>query len=90
MSRGRPSLEEPVRRTKYTQEFIDTDGSVVTWYYDVDKFANGPWKVDVVETVIQESFEEKNARLPKTQRKYFNPENQKWIGYGRAKQLGII
>jgi hypothetical protein len=40
--------------------------------------------------VIQESFEEKNARLPKTQRKYFNPENQKWIGYGRAKQLKLI
>jgi len=90
MSRGRPSLEEPVRRTKYTQEFIDAEGNVYTWHYDVDKFANGPWKVDVVEAVIEESFEEKNARLPKTQRKYFNPENQKWVGYGRAKQLKLI
>ena len=75
MSRGRPPIEDPKPRTKYTQEFTDTDGSVVTWYYDVDKFANGPWKVDVVETVIQESFEEKtldylrhnvNTLTPKT------------------------
>ena len=40
--------------------------------------------------VIKESWEEKNAKLPKTKRKYFNPANNKWIGYGRAKQLGVI
>jgi len=40
--------------------------------------------------VIKETWEEKNARQPKTKRKYFNPANNKWIGYGRAKQLGVI
>ena len=38
MSRGRPSNEEPVRRTKYTQEFTDSEGNVSTWYYDFDKY----------------------------------------------------
>ncbi len=40
--------------------------------------------------ITNETWEEKNAKLPKTKRKYFNPANNKWIGYGRAKQLGVI
>ncbi len=57
---------------------------------DVEYVANVPFKVEVTARVVKETWEEKNARQPKTQRKYVNPENNKWIGYGRAKQLGLI
>ena len=39
--RGRPKNNEEVRR-KYTMEFDDS-----IWYYDLDKFANGPYLVEI-------------------------------------------
>jgi len=89
-SRGRPSLEDTPPPRKFTRQYTSEDGSVETWHYDLDYFANGPFKVEVTAPVIKETWEEKNAKLPKTKRKYFNPENSKWVGYGRAKQLGLL
>ncbi len=88
--RGRPSLEDTPPPRKFTRQYTSEDGSVETWHYDLDYFANGPFKVEITAPVIKETWEEQNAKKSKTQRKYFNPENKKWIGYGRAKQLGII
>jgi len=63
---------------------------------------NGGWQIRSIETIpkkeqiVEETVVEKfdkpidNDSLPKTKRKYFNPENNKWIGYGRAVQLGLI
>ena len=63
---------------------------------------NGGWRMTSMETIIKkevaqaESLEVKfeepidNESLPKTKRKYFNPANEKWVGYGRAVQLGLI
>ena len=90
MSRGRPKIEDTPPPRQFTREFTGEDGSVETWHYDLDYFANGPFKVEVTSPTVKETWEEKNAKLPKTQRKYFNPANSKWIGYGRAKQLGVI
>jgi len=90
MSRGRPPIEDTPPKRQYTREFTDTDGSVSVWHYDLDYFPRGPYKVEVQEAPCKLTWEEKNARLPKTQRKYFNPANNKWIGYGRAKQLKVI
>ena len=89
-TRGRPPIDDAPPPRKYTRVFKDYDGSVSTWYYDLDKFANGPFKVEITSPTIKETWEERNARQPKTQRKYLNPANNKWIGYGRAKQLGVI
>jgi len=88
--RGRPSLEDTPPPRKYTRTFTDDDGSTSTWHYDLDYFPNGPFKVEVTPPVVKETWEEKNARQPKTLRKYFNPTNNKWVGYGRAKQLKLI
>jgi len=86
MSRGRPSLEEPKARTKYTQEFTDSEGNISTWYFDFDKYVGGLYKVEVEEVEI----EIKDEDLPLTQRKFLNPANGKMVGYGRAKQLKLI
>jgi len=88
--RGRPPIDDSPPPRQFTRKFTEEDGSVATWYYDLDKFSNGPIKVEITAPVIKETWEEQNAKKSKTQRKYFNPENKKWIGYGRAKQLGII
>lgn len=90
MSRGRPPIEDTPPPRQYTREFTDSDGSVSVWHYDLDYFPRGPYKVEVQEAPCTLTWEEKNARLSKTQRKYFNPANNKWIGYGRAKQLKVI
>ena len=41
--RGRPKNNEEVRR-KYTMEFDDS-----IWYYDLDKFPNGPYLVEYLD-----------------------------------------
>ena len=50
MSRGRPT-ENDVIRTVYEQVFHEYPskpelGETTTWYYDVDKAPNGPYKVE--------------------------------------------
>ncbi len=90
MGRGRPSIEDTPPPRKYTREFTDSEGNVSTWHYDLDYFPRGPFKVEIQEAPCTLTWEEKNAKLSKTQRKYFNPANNKWIGYGRAKQLKVI
>jgi len=91
MSRGRPKLIEEVPPPRqYTRVFDNGDGATETWHYNLDKFANGPFKVDVKYSTNHLTFEEQNALLSKTQRKYYNPANDKYVGYGRAKQLGLI
>ena len=90
MGRGRPPIEDTPPPRKYTRECTDSEGEESTWHYDLDYFPRGPYKVEVQEAPCTLTWEEKNARLSKTQRKYFNPANNKWIGYGRAKQLKVI
>jgi len=46
--------------------------------------------VDISYPSTYVSFDDEQAELPPTQRKYLNPNNGKWVAYGRAKQLGLI
>ena len=71
MGRGRPAIDDTPPPRKYIREYKGEDGSVEKWHYDLDYFANGPFKVEIMEKEIEETWEEKNARQPKTQRKYF-------------------
>jgi hypothetical protein len=48
------------------------------------------FKVDINISTNHLTFEEINEALPITKRRYYNPANQKYIGYGRAKQLGLL
>lgn len=91
MSRGRPRLPEEVPPPRqFTRVFENEDGSTDTWHYNLDKFNNGPFKVEIKYPSNYLSSEEQNDLLPKTQRRYFNPANEKYVGYGRAKQLGLL
>ena len=51
-TRGRPPIDDAPPPRKYTRVFKDYDGSVSTWYYDLDKFANGPIKVEITSPTI--------------------------------------
>ena len=91
MSRGRPKLIEEVPPPRvFNKVFEYDDGTTETWFYNLDKAPNGPFKVDIKYSTKHLTFEEQNALLSKTQRKYYNPANDKDVGYGRAKQLGLI
>ena len=43
-NRGRPSEKPPVIIKKFTREYDDS-----IWYYDLDKFANGPYLVEIID-----------------------------------------
>ena len=43
-NRGRPSEKPPVVIKKFTREYDDSK-----WYYDLDKFANGPYLVEMID-----------------------------------------
>lgn len=89
--RGRPALipieEKP---TKYTKEYKNEDGSKDIWYFDNTITQNGPVRVEIGYAKNSKSFEEEQAELPLTKRKFFNKENGKYVGYTRAKALGIL
>ena len=59
--RGRPKQNVEIRR-KYTMEFDDSK-----WYYDLDKFANGPYLVEMTDPTYDklEKLYDKLERLNK-------------------------
>jgi len=89
--RGRPALisieEKP---TKYTREYKNEDGSTEVWYFDSKISQNGPVSVEIKYSKKYKSFEEEQEELPITKRKFFNESNGKYVGYTRAKALGIL
>ena len=89
--RGRPTLltvEE--RPTKYTREYKNDDGINEIWYFDTNITKNGPVSVEIKYSKKYKSFEEEQEELPITKRKFFNESNGKYVGYTRAKALGIL
>ena len=67
--RGRPPIEDTPPPRQFTKQYTDEDGSVTTWHYNLDKFPNGPFKVEITAPVVKETWEEQNARKSKTQLK---------------------
>ena len=87
-SRGRPSINDtPI--LKYTQVFEDEDGSKQIWVYDKTKNPFGPVSVEIKYPKNYISYAEEQELLPKTVRKYTTDEGN-WVGYQRAKALGLI
>ena len=76
---------------KFSREYNE-DGIKEIWNYDTDKFKNGPVSVEITYLKSIKTFEQEQDKenLPKTQRKYLNTTNGKYVGYSRAKTLGII
>tara|TARA_R110002167_G_scaffold281137_2_gene486575 strand:- start:500 stop:835 length:336 start_codon:yes stop_codon:yes gene_type:complete len=62
MSRGRPKDREDIIKTKYIRTY---DNAI--WYYDLDKFPNGPYRVDNLDPTYDklEKLFEKVERLQK-------------------------
>ena len=86
--RGRPiENSEPI--LKYTQIFEDGDGGKQIWIYDKTKNPFGPMSVEIKYPKQYKTFAEEQEELPATKRKYCT-EKGKWVGYQRAKALGII
>lgn len=92
--RGRPALIRIEDQSpKFLREYRSDDGSSEIWYFDTDISKNGPIKVELKCKKIYrslKSFEEEQAELPITKRVFFNEKSGKYVGYGRAKVLGIL
>ena len=68
--RGRPKNNEEVRR-KYTMEFDDS-----IWYYDLDKFANGPYLVEIKHPEL-DKLEKLCYKLERLQKPKFHENGRK-------------
>lgn len=94
MSYYKKKQEELELSRKFTRERIDSDGVTHIWKYNLDKFKNGPYEVEIVYPKAfltpSEKIAKDNKNLPKSQQKFLNPDNGKMVGYYRAKTLGII
>ena len=96
--RGRPKQEKLLvvdmsEIRQFTRKYINADGTVDTWTYDLDKFANGPISV---ETTFPKNYNPypdyrlpENQDIPMKHRVYLHPKTLKEISYNKAKKLGI-
>jgi hypothetical protein len=78
------------KSSKYTREYKSEDGSSEIWRFDTNVTRNGPVSVEIKHAKKYKSFEEEQAELPLTKRQFFNEANGKYVGYTRAKALGIL
>jgi hypothetical protein len=76
--------------TKFERVFKNEDGSIDVWKFDMDKNPNGPYETIISYPKGTKTFEQIQEVLPKTKRKYLNPENGKEVAYTRAKELGLV
>ena len=74
---------------KFERRYVDEDGSVEVWKYDIRKNPNGPYETAMEYPKGTKTFEQMQELLPKTKRRYLNPETGKEIGWLRYKQLGL-
>ena len=74
---------------QFTRTYVDDDGTTHIWKYDLDKSNRGPIEttVNYSKEYLMESGKTKDNKIDK---KYLNPANGKYVGYGRAKSLGLI
>jgi len=91
-SKGRPKLPDDTPKVKFTKTYVDSNGIKAHWKYDLDKHPNGPISVEI--DYPKDYFQETPLVLYEdesiTQRKFWNEETEKYVGYQRAKQLGLI
>ena len=68
--RGRPA-ENVTRKMKYKLEFEDSK-----WYYDLDKFANGPYLVEIIDPTF-DKLEKLYNKLERLQTPKFHENGRK-------------
>ena len=94
-TRGRPPKPEHIETpTKFKRTLIERNGITYVWKYNLEKFSNGPYEVEMVypkgylTTAEEEALQTK--KIPKTKQRFINPKTGKEVSYQRAKELGII
>ena len=91
--RGRRKEEVVEHPTKYVDIYDEVDGTKTKWTWDKIKSPNAPLSVEVIYPKgfeCEEVEEIDNQDIPKTKRKYWNPDTDKFVGYTRARNLGLI
>ena len=93
VKRGRPKeLPELPPKRKFTRTYHRKDGTISYWKFDLDKHPNGPISVNVEypKNYFPEIPMVLNEDDPITKRLFWNGKSDKYVGYQRAKQLGIV
>ena len=70
-NRGRPSQKPAVIVKKFTREYDDSK-----WYYDLDKFANGPYLVEMIDPTY-DKLEKLYNKLERLQTPKFHENGRK-------------
>ena len=70
-NRGRPSEKPAIVIKKFTREYVDS-----TWYYDLDKFENGPYLVEIIDPKFDE-IEKLYNKLERLQTPKFHDNGRK-------------
>ena len=70
-NRGRPSQKPAVIVKKFTREYDDSK-----WYYDLDKFANGPYLVEIIDPKF-DKLEKLYNKLERLQTPKFHENGRK-------------
>ena len=88
---GRPKEVKPEDRPrKFIDERISEDGRKSIWTYDLDKHPYGPISVEIIYPSGYKCDADIEENLPISKRTFWNPETETFVGYSRAKQLGLV
>jgi len=92
--RGRRKEEVVEHPTKYVDIYDEVDGTKTKWTWDKKKSPYAPLSVEVIYPKDWDYGEDDEEiypiDVPKTKRKYWNPGTEKYVGYTRARALGLI
>lgn len=88
---GRPKEGKPEDNPRqFTREYISEDGKKRIWTYNLDKHPYGPASVEIIYPSGYKCDADIEENLPISKRTFFNPETETFVGYSRAKQLGLV
>jgi hypothetical protein len=71
-------------------EYTNSAGVISTWTYNKSKNPYGPISVELTYPDNYKCDAELEDKLPITKQTFWNPDTESFVGYGRAKQLGLI
>jgi hypothetical protein len=89
MKEKAPKIEITIPKSKKEYVFSD-ELSTDTWIYNEKGLLEVKidWDKKLLKSIQDEILYQES--LPKSKRKYLNPENGKFVGYARARDLGFF
>lgn len=91
--RGRPKAAPEISElpSKFERVYEDKKTGIKSvWKYDSKKLKSGPYEVETIYPKDYDDTLPDDDSLPLTKRTWLNPANGKYVGYGRAVQLGLF